>query len=164
MHDTVAECIIFYYLFFLSPPFSLHLLPWTKGSPAFSSSPPKSPGRNEGKWTPIYYQTNFLSSRPENHGRKEGQQHPYTTKPISRLLYPKAMNEKEDTALQISGKITQFYFPEPNHPVLYKSQRLFVTLIWFFCVDFPAYSPSSSSLSSQYDFCLIKFLIEKEKV
>jgi hypothetical protein len=74
------------------------------------------------------------------------------------------MNEKEDTALQISGKITQFYFPEPNHPVLYKSQRLFVTLIWFFCVDFPAYSPSSSSLSSQYDFCLIKFLIEKEKV
>jgi hypothetical protein len=69
------------------------------------------------------------------------------------------MNEKEDTVLQISGKTTQFYFPEPNHPALYKSQRLFITLIWFFCVDFPAYSPSSSSPSPRYDFCLIMFLI-----
>jgi hypothetical protein len=85
--------------------------------------------------------------------------HPYTTKPISHLLYPKAMNENEDTVLQISGKITQFYFPEPNHPILYKSQRLCFTLIWFFCIDFPAYSPSS-----WYDFCLIMFLIEKGKL
>jgi hypothetical protein len=74
------------------------------------------------------------------------------------------MNEKEDIVLQITGKITQFYFPEPNHPILYKSQRLFFTLIWFFCIDFPAYSPSSSSPSSQYDFCLIIFLIENEKL
>jgi hypothetical protein len=90
--------------------------------------------------------------------------HSYTTKPISHLLHPKAMDEKEDIVLQITGKITQFYFPEPNHPILYKSQRLFFTLIWFFCIDFPAYSPSSSSPSSQYDFCLIIFLIENEKL
>jgi hypothetical protein len=67
--DTVAECIIFYYLSFLSP-LSLRLLSWTKEVQL----------------------SHLLHRKAMDEMKASG--HPYTTKPISHLFHRKAMDKR----------------------------------------------------------------------